>query len=103
MHPARPWFGGSSDQRQLEQLRQRIDADPSRWIARPLPVPNSGRMNLRFFGSLHRGFCLFPGALARRSEVDGGARMVISEDSEVHPVWRGLPELGDESAGRTPE
>ncbi|MEY4185360.1 MAG: hypothetical protein RIT02_394 [Planctomycetota bacterium] len=88
MHPARPWFGGSSDLRQLEQLRRRIDADPSRWIARPLPVPNPGRLNLRFFGSLHRGFSLLPGTLIRSCEVDGGARMVISEDTDVQPVWR---------------
>jgi hypothetical protein len=88
MHPARPWFGGSSDLRQLEQLRRRIDADPSRWIARPLPVPNPGRLNLRFFGSLHRGFSLLPGTLIRICEVDGGARMVISEDTDVQPVWR---------------
>jgi len=89
LHPARPWFGADTDAGLRNELLRRIEADPTRWIARPLPVPNSGRRSLRLFGSLHRGFHLLPGALVRPCEADGGAPAVIRGDAAADLVWRG--------------
>lgn len=93
LHPARPWFGDDPDAVRRNDLFRRIEADPARWIARPLPIPNTGRRSLRLFGSLHRGFHLLPGALVRMCDADGGAPAVIRGDAAAFPVWRGtLPQ-----------
>ena len=88
LHPARPWFGGSTDSGSLDVLRQRVEMSPARWVARPLQLENSGRTSLRLFGTLQHSFRLLPAALMRPCEPDGGAATLINSDTRMAVVWQ---------------
>lgn len=86
-HAARPWFGGSGDLQETEQVLSRIQRAPDTWIARPLLMPSAGRRNLRVFSTKNGQFRLLRAGLVRPCQEDGGASLLIGPDEAITTLW----------------